>query len=139
MWSHDETLTTTCRDVANSETDNSQVSRVRVVLTVISAERRSAFVEDVLHQWKAQGFKASTVSVDNELPTASVKTGEGMTLSVEVMGTGQAQFRTSSGCVGTAGVQEPTIKANGPDFTGREIPRPYIKDDYWSLPEPVTK
>ncbi|MDJ1134424.1 hypothetical protein [Streptomyces iconiensis] len=136
VWTHRETLTEACRDAVNKPVDNSTVSRHLAVLTVISAERRTAFLDSVLSHWKSKGYKVTSIN-KSRMPAVFVKTKDGFALELTIGYKGQAHFSAASGCAEKSDVPEPTTKANGPDTTGRDVPRPYIKDDYWSLPKPL--
>ncbi|MET9479994.1 hypothetical protein [Streptomyces sp. NPDC006638] len=122
-WAHDDTTAGTC-----------DVVRRRVVLTIISAQRRGSFLGVVERFWKKSGFDIISVNRSVDSPDIYAKTPDGFTIGLIIGDKGQAFFEADTPCVEKSAVAEPASKPNGPAYEGVEIPYPNVHSDFWSAP-----
>ncbi|WP_191134303.1 hypothetical protein [Streptomyces sp. col6] len=122
QWTHGPTTTGSC-----------DVTRRRVVMTVISAERRGSFLGLVDRFWHKSQYKIKAVNRDADVPAVFAETKDGFGVSLIVGGEGQVFFEVDSPCVQESEVAGPASKPNGPSYAGAEIiPRPNVRDPFWS-------
>ncbi|MGW1818881.1 hypothetical protein ACWCQM_35635 [Streptomyces sp. NPDC002125] len=125
-WAHGPTSTGTC-----------DVSRMRTVMTVISAQRRGNFLGVVERFWREGGYRIKAVNKDQEFPAIYALTKDGFGVSLSFGGQGQAFFEADSPCVDKSEVADPTTPPNGPSYEGiYPIPRPNIRSPFWSAGAP---
>jgi hypothetical protein len=126
-WAHDETTAGSC-----------DLSRRRVVMTVISAQRRGNFLGMIERFWKKSGYEITSVNTDKEFPAIFAKTSDGFGIALTIADKGQAHFEVATPCMEKSEVAAPTTKPNGPAYDGVEIPRPNVRSDFWSADTPVS-
>ncbi|WP_443062892.1 hypothetical protein OHR86_16725 [Streptomyces sp. NBC_00441] len=126
QWAHGPTSTGRC-----------DVSRMRVVMTVISEERRGSLLGIVDRFWRKNGYRIKAVNKDVDLPAIYAQTSDGFGVTLSVGGKGQAFFEVDSPCVEESEVAEATASPNGPSYEGvYPLPRPNVRSDFWSLGAP---
>lgn len=122
QWAHGPTSTGRC-----------DVSRMRVVMTVVSEERRGSLLGVVDRFWRQSGYRIKAVNRDVDLPAIYAQTSDGFGVTLSVGGKGQAFFEVDSPCVEESEVAESTTPPNGPSYDGvYPLPRPNVRDDFWS-------
>nr|WP_239079411.1 hypothetical protein [Streptomyces sp. SID7909] len=125
QWTHGPTTTGSC-----------DVTRRRVVMTVVSEDRRGSFLGLVDRFWRSR-YSIKAVNKDPDVPAIFAQTGDGFGVSLMIGGQGQAFFEVDSPCVRKSKVAAPVSKPNGPDYAGAEvIPRPNVRDGFWSVGAP---
>ncbi|MEU0299229.1 hypothetical protein ABZ252_07105 [Streptomyces sp. NPDC006175] len=125
-WAHGSTSKGAC-----------DVSRMRVVMTVVSVERRGNFLGVVERFWRNGGYHIKAVNKDSEFPAIYARTSDGFGVSLSFGGKGQAFFEVDSPCVEKSEVADPTTPPNGPSYEGvYPIPRPNIRSPFWSAGAP---
>ncbi|MET8830818.1 hypothetical protein ABZX40_35260 [Streptomyces sp. NPDC004610] len=112
------------------------VDRDRSVMTVISAERRGAFLGVLERHWKSKGYELVATS-PNGL-TAHFRTQDGFQLEVLIAPNGQAHLSITTPCVDKSDVAQPTSTPNGPDYSGQELPAPNVESTFWSSDASIT-
>ncbi|WP_406196888.1 hypothetical protein OG920_18580 [Streptomyces europaeiscabiei] len=115
---------------------NCSVDRNRTVMTIISAERRAAFLGVVERYWKSERYELLSVS-ENGL-AANFKTEDGFQLQILVGTNGQAHFSVTTPCVEKSNVLPPSTKPNGPDYSKQEVPGPNVRSKFWSAEAPIS-
>ncbi|MER8088897.1 hypothetical protein ABTZ57_28240 [Streptomyces sp. NPDC094048] len=125
-WAHGPTSTGSC-----------DVSRMRVVMTVVSEERRGSLLGVVDRFWRKSGYRIKAVNRDVEFPAIYAQTKDGFGVSLSIGGKGQAFFEVDSPCVNESEVKDPTTPPNGPAYEGvYPLPRPNVRSDFWSAGAP---
>ncbi|WP_329163395.1 hypothetical protein OHA63_16505 [Streptomyces anulatus] len=110
-----------------------EVTRRRVVMTDISAERRGNFLGVVERFWRKSGYRMTEVNNNAEFPAIYARTSDGFRVSLRIGGKGQAFFQVDTPCVQESEVADSTSRATAPLYDGVEfIPRPNIHSDFWS-------
>ncbi|MEE1810303.1 hypothetical protein PUR32_30090 [Streptomyces sp. BE133] len=126
QWAHGPTSTGSC-----------DVSRMRVVMTVVSEERRGSFLGVVDRFWRKSGYMIKAVNKDVDVPAIYAQTKDGFGASLSIGGKGQAFFEVDSPCVNESEVAESTTPPNGPAYEGvYPLPRPNVHSDFWSAGTP---
>lgn len=121
-WAHGPTTVGSC-----------DVSRRRVVMTDISAERRGNLLGVVDRFWRKSGYRITVVNNDAEFPAIYARTRDGFGVRLRIGGEGQAFFQVDTPCVRESEVADSTSPATAflaPD--AELIPRPNIHSDFWS-------
>ncbi|MFI0936452.1 hypothetical protein ACH4RG_32725 [Streptomyces sp. NPDC021019] len=114
-----------------------EVTRRRVVMTDISAERRGSFLGVVERFWRKSGYRMTAVNNNAEFPAIYARTRDGFRMSLRIGGKGQAFFQVDTPCVQESEVADSTSQATAPLYEGAEfIPRPNIHSDFWSAGAP---
>ncbi|MEU6015028.1 hypothetical protein ABZ826_13550 [Streptomyces sp. NPDC047515] len=122
QWAHGPTTTGSC-----------DVTRRRTVMTIVSAERRQSFLDQVEKFWRKSDYRIKAKNNDEEFPAIYAQTKAGFGISVSFRGRGQAFFEADSPCVKESKVAESASKPNGPAYEGvYPLPRPNVRSDYWS-------
>ncbi|MFF9511098.1 hypothetical protein ACF1BU_32290 [Streptomyces sp. NPDC014724] len=122
QWAHGPTTTGSC-----------DVTRRRTVMTIVSAERRQSFLDQVEKFWRESDYRIKAKNKDEEFPAIYAQTKAGFGISVSFRGRGQAFFEADSPCVKESKVADSTSKPNGPAYEGvYPLPRPNVRSDYWS-------
>ncbi|WNI26933.1 hypothetical protein [Streptomyces sp. ITFR-16] len=122
QWAHGPTSTGRC-----------DVSRMRVVMTIVSEQRRGSFLGVVDRFWRKSGYRIKAINKDAELPAIYAQTDDGFGVTLSVGGKGQAFFEVDSPCVEESEVAESTTPPNGPSYEGvYPLPRPNVHSDFWS-------
>ncbi|MFC5215121.1 hypothetical protein [Streptomyces coerulescens] len=111
------------------------VDRDRTVMTIISEQRRAAFLGVVERYWKSKGYELVDVSANGL--AANFKTEDGFQLQVLVGAHGQAHFSVTTPCVEESDVSAPSSPPAGPDYSQQEVPAPNVHSDFWSASEPI--
>ncbi|MEU9061079.1 hypothetical protein AB0D13_20065 [Streptomyces sp. NPDC048430] len=125
-WAHGPTSKGAC-----------DVSRMRVVMTVVSVDRRGNFLGVVERFWRKSGYHIKAVNKDLDFPAIYARTSDGFGVSLSFGGKGQAFFEVDSPCVEKSEVADPTTPPNGPSYEGvYPIPRPNIRSPFWSAGAP---
>lgn len=125
-WVHDKTTSGSC-----------DVSRRRTVMTIISGQRRGAFLGVIQRFWKAHDYDITTVHPSKEHPRMYARSPEGFGISLVFGYKGQAFFEVATPCVTKSDVAEPTSVPNGPAYPLGEIPTPNVRSAFWSAEVPV--
>nr|WP_226995174.1 MULTISPECIES: hypothetical protein [unclassified Streptomyces] len=126
QWAHGVTTTGGC-----------DVSRRRIVMTVVSADRRGNFLGLVDRHWRGSGYLMKAVNDSVELPAIYAQTKDGFGVSLRFGGKGQAFFQVDSPCVDKSDVAESTTPPNGPAYEGvYPLPRPNVRSPFWSAGAP---
>lgn len=126
QWAHDDTTARNC-----------DLTRRRVVMTIISEERRGSFLGVIERFWKRSGYRITQVSGDRENPAVFAKSSDEFQLVMMIGGKGQVFFRVTTPCVERSEVAEPTTKPSGPSYEGVDIPYPNVRSDFWSAGSPA--
>ncbi|MFD5034400.1 hypothetical protein ACFWM0_28920 [Streptomyces sp. NPDC058405] len=126
-WTHGETTAGSC-----------DLSRRRTVMTVISEQRRGAFLGVIDRLWRKSGYEITSVNSNKEFPAIYAKSSDGFGMSLSIGGKGQAFFEVATPCVEESAVAKPTVESNGPDYSGGPVPRPNVHDDFWSSGAPLS-
>ncbi|MET9953113.1 hypothetical protein ABZ135_16370 [Streptomyces sp. NPDC006339] len=113
------------------------VTRRRKVMTIISEQRRGAFLGVVERFWKKSGYDITGVNRDQEMPAIFAKTPEGFQLTLTVGYEGQIVFRADTPCVAKSAVADPTTPPNGPAHPLGRIPAPNVRSAFWSAAAPL--
>ncbi|MEU9622342.1 MULTISPECIES: hypothetical protein [unclassified Streptomyces] len=122
QWAHGPTTTGSC-----------DVTRRRTVMTIVSAERRQNFLDQVEKFWRKSDYRIKAKNNDEEFPAVYAQTKAGFGISVSFRGKGQAFFEADSPCVKESKVADSASKPNGPAYEGvYPLPRPNVHSDYWS-------
>ncbi|MFF3952820.1 hypothetical protein ACFYY1_06400 [Streptomyces sp. NPDC001890] len=124
-WTHGATTTGNC-----------EVTRRRVVMTIVSEERRGNLLGMVQRSWEKRGYTIKSVNNSHKFPAIFAAATDGFGISVSVGGEGQFTFLADSPCVEKSEVAAPSASPNGPDYD-YPIPRPNVKDPFWSSNEPI--
>jgi hypothetical protein len=111
------------------------VDRDRTVMTIISEQRRAAFLGVVERYWKSKGYKLVDVSTNGL--AANFKTEDGFQLQVLIGAHGQAHFSVTTPCVEKSEVSAPSGPPAGPDYSQQEVPAPNVHSDFWSSNESI--
>ncbi|MBO0918471.1 hypothetical protein J1C73_30480 [Streptomyces laculatispora] len=126
QWAHGPTSAGSC-----------DVSRMRVVMTIVSDGRRGSFLGVVDRFWRKNGYRIKAVNRDPDLPAIYAQTSDGFGVTLSVGGGGQAFFEVDSPCVEESEVVESTTPPNGPSYEGvYPLPRPNVHSDFWSAGAP---
>ncbi|MFB6816625.1 hypothetical protein ACFCV8_19000 [Streptomyces sp. NPDC056347] len=121
-WAHGPTTRGSC-----------DVTRRRTVMTVVSAERRQDFLDQVEQAWRASDFRIRAKNKDTEFPAVYAVTKDGFGLSVSVRAKGQVFFEADTPCVKESKVAESSSVPNGPAYKGvYPLPSPNVRSDHWS-------
>lgn len=111
------------------------VDRDRTVMTIISEQRRAAFLGVVERYWKSEGYQLVDVSANGL--AANFKTKDGFQLQVLVGAHGQAHFSVTTPCVDESEVSAPSSPPAGPDYSQQEVPPPNVHSSFWSSKDPL--
>ncbi|MCX4970361.1 hypothetical protein OHA98_37495 [Streptomyces sp. NBC_00654] len=129
MWTHGPTTVGSC-----------DVSRRRVVMTVVSPVRRGSLLGLVDRFWRSNGYRMTAVNNDAEFPAVYAQTEQGFGVSLRFGGEGQAFLQVDTPCVQESEVADSTSRATAPTYEGMEhIPRPNIRDGFWSAGASVAR
>ncbi|WP_327368915.1 hypothetical protein [Streptomyces sp. NBC_01217] len=122
QWAHGPTTTGSC-----------DVTRRRTVMTIVSAERRQSFLDQVEQFWRKSDYRIKAKNNDKVFPAVYAQTKDGFGISVSFRGKGQAFFEADSPCVKESKVADSASEPNGPAYEGvYPLPRPNVHSDYWS-------
>ncbi|MGW1407897.1 hypothetical protein [Streptomyces sp. NPDC002403] len=122
QWAHGPTSAGSC-----------DVSRMRVVMTVVSEGRRGNLLGVVDRFWRRSGYRIKAVNKNANFPAIYAQTKDGFGVSLSIGGAGQAFFEVDSPCVDESEVAASTTPPNGPGYDGvYPLPRPNIHSDFWS-------
>ncbi|WP_406321851.1 hypothetical protein [Streptomyces sp. NBC_01637] len=123
QWAHGPTSTGSC-----------DVSRMRVVMTIVSENRRGSFLGLVDRFWRKSGYRIKAVNNDVDVPAIYAQTKDGFGVTLSIGGKGQAFFEVDSPCVKESEVAESTTPPNGPAYDDvYPLPRPNVHSDFWSV------
>ncbi|OSC73674.1 hypothetical protein B5180_16980 [Streptomyces sp. BF-3] len=121
-WVHGPTTVGSC-----------DVSRRRVVMTDISAERRGNLLGVVDRFWRKSGYRMTVINNDVDFPAIYARTRDGFGVRLRIGGEGQAFFQVDTPCVHKSEVARSTSPATAFLDPGAElIPRPNVHSDFWS-------
>lgn len=113
------------------------MSRMRVVMTIVSDGRRGSFLGVVDRFWRKNGYRIKAVNKDADFPAIYAQTSDGFGVTLSVGAKGQAFFEVDSPCVEESEVAESTTPPNGPSYEGvYPLPRPNVRSDFWSAGAP---
>ncbi|WP_234019533.1 hypothetical protein [Streptomyces sp. CNS654] len=149
-WGRGPSSEPICTDFKNDATGGGEVTRRRLALTIISAERRGSFLGVVERYWKKSGYTIKSVRNHPENPAIFASTSDGFGLSLEVGYKGQVFLDVGSPCVTKSEVSDPPAdphsselppNPNDPKDPMADGPwgLPYLTSDFWSAkpaPEP---
>ncbi|MFI8963726.1 hypothetical protein ACIGO8_16615 [Streptomyces sp. NPDC053493] len=124
QWTHRQTMPGNC-----------STDRARTVMTIISEQRRSAFLGLVDRHWRSKGYAFRATSVDKL--SAHYLTPDGFQLEVLIGWKGQAHFEITTPCVDKSEVLPPTTPPNGPDYSNQPPTAPNVTSDFWSSTTPL--
>ncbi|MER5207692.1 hypothetical protein [Streptomyces sp. NPDC002825] len=125
QWTHRQTMAGNCSS-----------DRSRTVMTIISEERRGAFLGLVDRHWKSKGFTFRATS-KNKLAAYYVSP-DGFQAKVLIGWKGQAHFEVTTPCVEKSDVAPPTTPPNGPDYSKLPATAPNVTSDFWSAHTPIS-
>ncbi|MFJ6844116.1 hypothetical protein ACIQRE_15750 [Streptomyces griseoluteus] len=120
QWTHGATSTGSC-----------DVSRRRIVMTVISQERVGNLLGLVQRSWEKAGYRMKSVIKDEELPAIYAQSSDGYAIALTVGAARQVFLEATTPCVKPSGVAAPTASPNGPAYK-YPVPRPNVHSDFWS-------
>ncbi|GAA2818707.1 hypothetical protein [Streptomyces showdoensis] len=126
QWAHDTWTSGSCT-----------VTRRRTVTTVISEQRRGAFLGVIERFWKKSGYEITGVNKDAEMPSVFARTPDGFEFDLTIGHAGQAFFDATTPCVGKSAVAEPAARPNGPAYPYGAVPTPNVRSDFWSAATPL--
>ncbi|MFH8518351.1 hypothetical protein ACH4CE_25325 [Streptomyces gelaticus] len=122
QWAHGPTTKGSC-----------DVTRRRTVMTIVSAERRQGFLDQVEEFWRTSDYRIRAKNKDAEFPAVYAVTKDGFGISVSVRAKGQVFFEADTPCVKESKVAESDSKPNGPAYKGvYPLPSPNVRSDHWS-------
>ncbi|MFF1647359.1 hypothetical protein [Streptomyces sp. NPDC058240] len=122
QWAHGPTTKGSC-----------DVTRRRTVMTIVSADRRQSFLDQVEKFWRTSDYRIKAKNNDTEFPAVYAVTKDGFGISVSVRAKGQAFFEADSPCVKESKVADSESKPNGPAYKGvYPLPSPNVRSDHWS-------
>ncbi|MDI3389854.1 hypothetical protein QIS99_27220 [Streptomyces sp. B-S-A8] len=114
------------------------VTRHRVVMTIISKERLGSFLGIVQRSWEKSGYEIKAVNKDKEFPALYAQSKDGFGIDLTIGAKRQASFRVSTPCVKKSEVSDPTTSPNGPSYKNVDpIPRPNVRSEFWSSDKPA--
>lgn len=119
-WTHGVTTTGSC-----------DVSRRRVVMTVISRERLGSLLGLVQRSWEKAGYRIKSVNKDEEFPAIYAQSSDGFGIALTVGAERQVFFEATTPCVKPSDVASPTTPPHGPAYK-YPVPRPNVHSDFWS-------
>ncbi|CAM5256012.1 hypothetical protein SXANM310S_02435 [Streptomyces xanthochromogenes] len=121
-WSHNTTTTGSC-----------DVTRRRMVMTIVSAQRRGNFLGLIERFWKQNGYAIKSVNPDKQMPAIFAQSQDGFAITVTVGAKGNVDFKVDTPCVAESSVAEPTSRPNGPSYKDTwPLPLPNVHSDFWS-------
>ncbi|MET8693693.1 hypothetical protein ACFTT0_28590 [Streptomyces bauhiniae] len=120
QWTHGATSTGSC-----------DVSRRRVVMTVISQQRVGNLLGLVQRSWEKAGYRIKSVNKDEKFPAIYAQSSDGYGIALTVGAERQVFFEATTPCVKPSGVTAPTASPNGPAYK-YPVPRPNVHSDFWS-------
>lgn len=109
--------------------DTGYVSRDRAILTVVSEAKRRELLESVREYWEERGFVITGENTSDVVPAIYASAPGDFRMEVAVVGEGQVILGMTTPCFEVSEVSPPT---SGPEYTGRQAPRPNVHSDYWS-------
>ncbi|WUW22740.1 hypothetical protein OG521_18815 [Streptomyces sp. NBC_01463] len=122
QWAHGPTTKGSC-----------DVTRRRTVMTIVSADRRQTFLDQVEKFWRTSEYRIKAKNDDAVFPAVYAVTKDGFGISVSVRAKGQAFFEADTPCVKESKVADSASKPNGPAYRGvYPLPGPNVRSDYWS-------
>ncbi|MFD8691704.1 hypothetical protein [Streptomyces sp. NPDC059651] len=122
QWAHGPTTKGSC-----------DVTRRRTVMTIVSADRRQRFLDQVEQFWRTSDYRIKAKNDDAVFPAVYAVTKDGFGISVSVRARGQAFFEADTPCVKESKVADSASEPNGPDYDGvYPLPGPNVRSDYWS-------
>ncbi|MEV5198676.1 hypothetical protein [Streptomyces sp. NPDC053720] len=122
QWAHGQTTKGSC-----------DVTRRRTVMTIVSAERRQGFLDQIEQFWRASDYRIKAKNVDEQFPAVYAVSKDGFGISVSIRAKGQAFFEADTPCVKESKVAESTAAPNGPAYKGvYPLPSPNVRSDFWS-------
>ncbi|WP_327235846.1 hypothetical protein OG349_19685 [Streptomyces sp. NBC_01317] len=136
-WNHGPSNDHICTDFKNDSLGSGSVRRRIAVMTVVSTERRGSLLGVVERNWKARGYKITSVDADVDLPAIYAATDEGFKMSVAVGGQGQFFLSITTPCFTQSPVPAPAPEPNTPHRTGGYPQPPDVHDHFWSSRDPL--
>ncbi|MFE9405945.1 hypothetical protein ACFYNY_30040 [Streptomyces sp. NPDC006530] len=128
QWSPTATTTGSC-----------DVTRRRMVMTIVSEQRRGNFLGLVERFWKQSGYAIKSVNPDPQMPAIFAQSRDGFAISVSVGAKGNVDFEVDTPCVEESSVTEPTSQPNGASYADTwPLPLPNVHSDFWSAGIPPT-
>lgn len=122
QWAHGPTTKGSC-----------DVTRRRTVMTIVSADRRQGFLDQIEKFWRAGDYRIKAKNKDEQFPAVYAVSKDGFGISVSIRAKGQAFFEADSPCVKESKVADSTSKPNGPAYKGvYPLPSPNVRSDFWS-------
>ncbi len=136
-WNHGPSNDRICTDFKNDATGTGRVRRRIAIMTVVSAERRGSLLGVVERDWKARGYRITSVDTDPDLPAIFASTPDGFQMRVAVGGRGQFFLSITTPCFTQSPVPAPAPGPNTPHRTGGYPQPPDIHDHFWSSRDPL--
>ncbi|MGV9560304.1 hypothetical protein [Streptomyces sp. NPDC003401] len=124
-------------DSSNDSHGYGSTIRNAVVMTEVSEERRGALLGVIERSWRKEGYEITGVNSDKDSPAIYAKTGDGFGMSLIVGYKGQFFLKVQTPCVKKSEVADPATKPSGRDYYGQEVPRPNVRDAFWSSDAPI--
>jgi hypothetical protein len=122
QWAHGQTTKGSC-----------DVTRRRTVMTIVSAERRQGFLDQVEQFWRASDYRIKAKNTDEQFPAVYAVSKDGFGISVSIRAKGQAFFEADTPCVKESKVADSASEPNGPAYKGvYPLPSPNVRSDFWS-------
>lgn len=136
-WNHGPSNERICADFKNDSLGTGMVRRRVAIMTVVSPERRGGLLGVVERNWKAHGYKITSVDANANLPAIYAASPEGFRMSIAVGGQGQFFLSITTPCFAESPVPAPFPEPNTPRRPGPYPQRPDVRDDFWSSEEPL--
>ncbi|WP_406452797.1 hypothetical protein OG782_19920 [Streptomyces sp. NBC_00876] len=122
QWAHGPTTKGSC-----------DVSRRRTVMTIVSADRRQGFLDQVEKIWRTSDYRIKAKNNDAVFPAVYAVSKDGFGISVSVRAKGQVFFEADTPCVKESKVADSASEPNGPAYQGvYPLPSPNVRSGYWS-------
>jgi hypothetical protein len=114
------------------------VSRRVSVTTIISPERRGAFLGVVERHWEKQGFIHRAANKSTTNPATFFLTPDKFQIQLSFGYQGQAHFEVTTPCVKKSSVAPPRPVSGVPDYDGSKPPLPSEISEFWSVNTPIS-
>ncbi|MEU5430650.1 hypothetical protein AB0H73_34310 [Streptomyces olivoreticuli] len=132
QWTHGESDDVSCGAPDKDALPKGTVTRRRVVMTVVSPERRGSFLGVVERNWRKSGFTITGTRAHKDNPAIFASTPDDFQVSLIFGDKGQAFFEATTPCLDKSDVAPSKSETNGRNYAGSEIPYPDQQSDFWS-------
>ncbi|MGW1073167.1 hypothetical protein [Streptomyces sp. NPDC002537] len=137
QWTHGESDDVSCGAPDKDAVAKGTVTRRRVVMTIISSERRGNFLGVVERNWRKSGFAITGTRAHKDNPAIFATAPGDFQVSLIFGDKGQAFFEASTPCLNKSEVAPPKSETNGQNYAGSDVPYPDQRSDFWSVGAPV--